>query len=53
MEIESRNTRKQAETIRRMEDKIGRAEITFHQDLEKLSKMINEKDQENLALQVN
>jgi len=51
LEIESRNTRKQAETIRKMEDKSGREEITFHQELEKLRKLMNEKDRENLALQ--
>jgi len=51
LETESRNTRKQAETIRNLEEKSGRAEITFHQEVEKLRKLINEKDQENLALQ--
>jgi len=51
IEIESRNTRKQAETIRKMEDKRERVEKTFHQEMEKLRKLIKERDQENLALQ--
>jgi len=51
LETESRSSRKQAETIRKMEDISGKAEMTFHQQLEKLRKLIDEKDQENLALQ--
>ena len=52
LEAENRTSRKQSETLRKMEAQIGDMERTRHQETEKLRKIIDEKNQENLALQV-
>lgn len=51
LETENRTTRKQSETLRRMETQMGDRDRTHHQETEKLRKVIDEKNQENLALQ--
>lgn len=51
LETENRTTRKQGETLRKMEAQSVEAEMNFHQESEKLRKVIEEKNQENLALQ--
>jgi len=51
LEAENRTSRKQSETLRKMEAQIGDMERTRHQETEKLRKIIDEKNQENLALQ--
>eukprot|EP00092_Neocalanus_flemingeri_P004944 GFUD01005317.1.p1 GENE.GFUD01005317.1~~GFUD01005317.1.p1 ORF type:complete len:728 (+),score=177.89 GFUD01005317.1:226-2409(+) len=51
LELENRTSRKQSETLRKMEAQIGDTERTRHQETEKLRKLIDEKNQENLLLQ--